>query len=283
MKEGSQIHIVSLGSSFAAGPGIPPSVGPRAAFRSGRNYAHILAELLDAKLTDLTVSGSTLLNITTEPQAARFSKHVFPPQVFEIPEDADIITVTAGGNDIQYIGGMMFDAWAATIPGKVVNFIVRVVTTFSSVITRKKNPQPVTTMTTETLAERLGDVLDDIHRRVPKAQIFLVEYLAVLGPCTQPAHDIQFGQDKISHHCEVASRLQKAYAMAAESRTGWCERVPVHRLSLEHALGSRDPWVGGFGLRMLMRRGPVLHPNSTGMNAVANILFSRIKHLQSIE
>lgn len=51
-------HVAALGSSFAAGPGVAPIVDRRAN-RSGRNYAHLVAERLGARLTDLTVSGAT--------------------------------------------------------------------------------------------------------------------------------------------------------------------------------------------------------------------------------
>lgn len=62
-----QLNIASLGSSYAAGPGIPPTVD-RAASRSSKNYAHILAARLAARLTDLSVSGAIMANLINEPQ-----------------------------------------------------------------------------------------------------------------------------------------------------------------------------------------------------------------------
>jgi hypothetical protein len=59
-------HVASLGSSFAAGPGIGP-VADRAARRSARNYPHLLAARLGAGLTDLTVSGATTATIIDAP------------------------------------------------------------------------------------------------------------------------------------------------------------------------------------------------------------------------
>jgi hypothetical protein len=72
-----KLRIASLGSSFAAGPEIPPQIEPLAAMRSGQNYPHLLAQRLNAELTDLSVSGATLLNITVEPQSAPLSEQVF--------------------------------------------------------------------------------------------------------------------------------------------------------------------------------------------------------------
>lgn len=270
-----KLQIASLGSSFAAGPGIPPQIEPRAAMRSGQNYAHLLSQQLNAELTDLTVSGATLLNITVDPQTAPFSKEIFPTQLSNLPEDADIITVTAGGNDINYIGGMISDAWAATIPGAIINTLIGGLKALRSAVSSESPVQSSDPLSPSELAERLGEVLDKIHTRAPKARIFLVEYLAVLGPDTRPSQDIAFNQERLEHHRQVASALQNAYVVAAESRGDWCERVPVHELSLGHALGSKEPWVGGFDLSTVVRRGPILHPNLDGMRAIADLLISR--------
>ena len=62
------LHIAALGSSFAAGPAIEPIVDTTAR-RSSNNYAHLTAAALDAKLTDLTSSGATLLNVLSQPQS----------------------------------------------------------------------------------------------------------------------------------------------------------------------------------------------------------------------
>ncbi|KAJ5208309.1 hypothetical protein N7449_002688 [Penicillium cf. viridicatum] len=244
MESPKKLKIASLGSSFAAGPDIPPQIEPHAALRSGQNYPHLLAQHLNADLTDLSVSGATLLNITVDPQSTAFNT-TFPPQISGLPEDANIITVTAGGNDINYIGGMIADACDAELQSSV-------------------------SLSPAELAERLGGVLDQIHKRAPGARIFLVEYLAVLGPGTQPSRNIPLTQERIQHYRGVASVLQHAYSVAAEGRADWCETVPIHQLSQEHALGSEKPWVGGFEL------GPLLHPNLDGMKAVADILVETI-------
>ncbi|KAJ5833350.1 hypothetical protein N7474_001661 [Penicillium riverlandense] len=278
MESGNKkLHIASLGSSFAAGPGILPQIGPHAAMRSGQNYAHLLAQQLNAELTDLSVSGATLLNITVDQQTAPLSKQTFPTQLSNLPEDVDFITVTAGGNDINYIGGMLYDAWAATIPGAITSALIGGLRALRSAVSSQSSVQTSDPLSPSELAERLGEVLDEIHKRAPKARIFLVEYLAVLGPDTRPSQDIAFDQERLEYHRQIASKLQNAYFIAAKSRGDWCERVPVHELSLGHALGSKEPWVGGFDLSSVIRRGPILHPNLDGMKAVADILLARVQ------
>ncbi|KAJ5855973.1 uncharacterized protein N7529_009917 [Penicillium soppii] len=279
--QNKKLRIASLGSSFAAGPGVPPQIEPRAAMRSGQNYPHLLAQQLNAEITDLTVSGATLLNITVDPQSVLFSKKSFPVQISNLPEDADIITITAGGNDINYIGGMLYDAWVATLPGAILNTIMQGVRALTSAVSSQPPAQTSDPLSPSEMAERLGGVLDEIHKRAPRARIFVVEYLAVLGPDTRPGQDIPFSQEKLEHHRGVASALQQAYAVAAESRGNWCERVPVHELSLGHALGSKEPWVGGFDLASVVRRGPIFHPNLDGMKAVASLLLERVQNDRS--
>jgi lysophospholipase L1-like esterase len=107
-------HIAALGSSFAAGPGIDPIID-QSAMRSGRNYPHLLAEQLGAQLTDLTVSGATTATILSEPQVTLDGTQ-FAPQIDSLPADADLVTVTAGGNDLGFIGSMLVTAWQLADP-----------------------------------------------------------------------------------------------------------------------------------------------------------------------
>ncbi len=95
------LRMVALGSSFAAGPGIEPVVD-RAAGRSGRNYAHLVATRLGASLVDATVSGATTETVLRARQ--RVGLRTFPPQIELVTADADLVTVTAGGNDLGYLG-----------------------------------------------------------------------------------------------------------------------------------------------------------------------------------
>ncbi|KAJ5380514.1 uncharacterized protein N7496_002942 [Penicillium cataractarum] len=272
----AQLHIVSLGSSFAAGPGIHLQEDPCAARRSTKNYPHLLAASLNAKLTDLTASGSTLLNITTEPQSAPFSKATFAPQISKIPSDVNIITITAGGNDLGYIGGIFKDAWDNSLLGKTINLFIHAVRKIASAFGSSKS-ESVANLSPDGLVTRLGSVVDEIHERFPEARIFLVEYLAVFGPATKPKVDVGLSQERIDHHRNAASALQSAYEIIALTRSEWCTRVPMHTISQTHALGSEEPWVEGFSMQLLFQRGPMFHPNLRGMESVASHLLDLIK------
>ena len=256
-------NIVCLGSSFAAGPGIPPIIDGNAS-RSGENYAHQIAKKYDARLTDLSVSGATLENIISESQAVNPSI-TFPPQIEGVPQDADLIFLTAGGNDMSYIGNMMKQAIRSTWIGW---FLFLILSLFPI-------PKPVE-ITQEQLVERLGNVLDAIHQRAPKARVLLVEYLALLGEeedenSRSAAKEIGFTPEQENEHRQKAERLVNAYAQAAKSRSIWCQVVPIHKESQkDHSIGSEQPWVTGFKLYdvAILRKVP-FHPTLAGMTATA--------------
>ena len=88
---------------YAAGPGIVP-VEHRGALRSGRNYAHQVAEALSLRLADVTCSGATTSNIMTTPQHTLSG--TLPPQIDAVTPDTRLATITAGGNDAGYIGAL---------------------------------------------------------------------------------------------------------------------------------------------------------------------------------
>jgi hypothetical protein len=93
----------------------PPPKSPAARAAPKSTFSHILALHLDARLTDLSVSGATISNMIGEPQI--FFRNHFEPQIESVPTDADIVTVTAGGNDLCYIGDMFGHSICAYLSG----------------------------------------------------------------------------------------------------------------------------------------------------------------------
>lgn len=252
------LHITALGSSFAAGPGIPPIID-RSARRSGNNYAHILAKRLGARLTDLTVSGATLNHISFEPQHTSGGE-TFQPQITGLSADTDVVTITAGGNDLGYIGGMMKDALAGTLLGYVLSWLFPA-------------PKAQTPLTAEDIAERFTVIINEIHKVAPECRIFLVQYFSMLGPETRPGIDVPLDEAQIQHYRSVAKTLDKAYKLAADA--GYkCEIIPVAERSLDHCLGSKEPWVEGVNFGAFWRGNP-FHPNLKGMQAVADLLYEK--------
>ena len=253
----NNLRIAALGSSFAAGPSIEP-IENQAAGRSSRNYAHQLAEKLNAELVDLTVSGATILNVLDEKQAT--GGQVFDPQLDHLPADVDIVTLTCGGNDINYLGSLTHDTLVSHLGAKH---------PLAAGISNAPALDP------QTLTDRLVKVLDKIHKVAPQSKVYLVEYPAIIGNHTRSRYDIALTAKRIKHYEAVADMLAQAYVDAAEARS-FSEVVAIAELSRDHGLGSEEPWIRGFSVDMMLYGPATYHPNLAGHTAVAGTLYRQI-------
>jgi lysophospholipase L1-like esterase len=250
------VHLVALGSSYAAGPGLPPVV-EKAAMRSGVNYAHQLADRLDARLTDLTVSGATTATIASQAQRTLRGK-TFPPQVHGVPDDADLVTVTAGGNDMNYIGTLLRLALAGRLRGRLRAWPV------GAVLAGPSAPV-VAPAAMDSAVAGLLRIVRAVRSRAPQARILLVDYLTVIGPDTTPGPSVPLTTEQLAALRGIKAQLDAVFESAADQ--SGAELVRASALSVEHALGAPDPWV--FGLESLRRLPASFHPNAAGMGAVA--------------
>jgi hypothetical protein len=85
----------------------------RLAMQSAMNYPHLLAERLRAPSTDLTVSGATTANILRTPQRVLGLR--FSPQVSGVSPDVDLVTNTAGGTNVSYLGSVLKVAYTGRL------------------------------------------------------------------------------------------------------------------------------------------------------------------------
>ena len=130
-----------------------------------------------------------------------------------------------------------------------------------------------------TLTDRFLAVLDKIHSIAPKARVYLVGYLSIIGSDTRPWIDVALTADQMRHYEGVAGLLGQAYADAAKSRS-WAELVDIAEMSKGHALGSPEPWVNGFNLSKMMHGPSPYHPNLPGHTAIAETLYLHILERQ---
>jgi lysophospholipase L1-like esterase len=246
--------IAALGSSFAAGPGIEP-VADSAAMRSEKNYAHQLAARLGARLVDLSVSGATTANIVDTPQLIAEGL-VYAPQVDGIPVDADIVTITAGGNDLQFAGAMLYVAWLRCEPESPV--VAMLESMFPDGI-----PLPTEEAVEEATAG-LVRVIDTARAKASAARVLLVDYLTVFDDASETASP--FSTEELGQFLVIQSAIGQVFRDAT-ALTG-VELVLASSLSSRHALGSQEPWVQPFH-QALAKTGGSFHPNEAGMSAIA--------------
>lgn len=251
--------IAALGSSFAAGPTLEP-VADVEAMRSTRNYPHLLAAGLGADLVDLTVSGATTANILHTPQQT-MSGREFAPQLDGVPPEADLVTVTAGGNDLRFIGSMLFAAWSRHEPdGPLAQMLGQ---GFTSGLPDAGAGD------IELTAAGLAAIVDAVRRRAPQARVILVDYLTVVTEHTPAGDRAIFDAAQLQVFLRLQAALAQAYRTAAD-RSG-AELLAVSTVSADHGLGSDDPWVIGFRADMATTAGS-FHPNEAGMAAIADRL-----------
>lgn len=252
--------IAALGSSFAAGPTLEP-VADRAAMRSALNYPHRLAAAVNADLVDLTVSGATTGTVVDTAQVIAPGVR-FPPQIEGVPAGTDLVTVTVGGNDLQFVGAMLATAWQRHEPdGALAKQLHRMI----------PRGLPAPDLAAE-LGGALARVVGAVRNRAPKARVLLVDYLTVFDADAVPA-GVTFTQAELAVFRRRQQVLVDAHEVAA--RTTGVELVAVSEHSQGHGLGSTEPWVNDF-IPEARRTAGSFHPNAAGMQAVADVIVTRL-------
>jgi lysophospholipase L1-like esterase len=246
--------IAALGSSFAAGPGIEP-VADAVAMRSERNYAHQFADQIGAHLVDLTVSGASTANVVDTPQQT-MTGQVLPPQLDGVPVNADIVTITAGGNDLQFAGAMLYTAWLRIRPESPL--VQNLALMFPNGIPLPSQDD------VEQATEGLIRVIDRTRDKAPNARIVLVDYLTVLDDNSTPS--TPFTDDEVAQFLTIQRAIGRVFQIAATKTSA--DLILASSLSARHALGSAAPWIQPFH-EELARTAGSFHPNDAGMTAVA--------------
>jgi lysophospholipase L1-like esterase len=249
---------VALGSSMAAGPGIPPRAhnSPWPAARSARNYPHLVAADLGLDLVDVTYSGATTANILRDKQFGS------PPQIEALDGSESLVTVTIGGNDVGYIP--LLTASCLPWPAQWVPIL-------GCVIRNLKDPT-ARDHALGGLADALRAVGETVRTRAPTARVLFVDYLTVLPPAGHAAPPLSDSDADLGRH--IASTLEACTAEAADA-TG-CELVKAGEASREHHAWSKDPWTVAWTLP-LPGRPAAMHPNAAGMRAVAELVTARLE------
>jgi lysophospholipase L1-like esterase len=236
---------VAMGSSFAAGPGIAPAEpgGAAKCARSAENYANLVAEQLGDGLTDVTCTGATTADILNTKQNGQ------PPQIEAVEPATRLVTVTIGGNDIDYFGSMA--AYSCRDGGgrKCHAVNVAAIDHALSVLTR-----------------RLENVVTAIRARAPHARVLLVNYFTVL-PGSGACAGVPLDARDLGFERSLAASLAGDTAAAAHA-TG-ATLVDLATASEQHNACSAQPWVNRYDVTS--GHWPY-HPNTAGMAGAARLI-----------
>jgi lysophospholipase L1-like esterase len=158
---------VALGDSFAAGPLILPQEQLDPCFRSSVDYAHLVAQALDAKtFRDVTCSSATTANVLDTPQPAVLPVDpAVPPQLDAVSANTTLVTLSIGANDI----GLAQSALSCF------NLLPQPLGT-SCQATLTAGGVDRGRQLVDSVAPKIAATLDAVHAKAPHARILITSY-----------------------------------------------------------------------------------------------------------
>lgn len=237
---------VALGDSFTAGGAIgelQPGTGN--CLRSTRNYPSLVARDLGYVLTDASCFGATTRDVLR-------SDAGLPAQLEAVDAKTALVTVSIGGNDFGIYTSLMLTCMRTSKPSD--------------------RGSPCRTALAPRLSEealavatRVGEVLDAVRSKAPKAKILVITY-ARLTPTDGSCAAIPFSPADVAWFGTIEETLSDAMARAARNRD--LTVVDVHERSRGHDVCSGSKaWINGP--RPKKQDGILFHPNGAGQKAVA--------------
>jgi hypothetical protein len=193
---------VALGDSYSAASGVlpPDPMAPPECLRSSRNYPHVIAATIGAKLTDVTCGAAESSDFFTS------QYQNVPPQLDAVHRHTRLVTMTIGGN----VNGVFIDAIidcgsaGLTTAGQGSPCKDKYGTSFADTIRSKTYPA-------------LLKALRAVKRKAPRARVAILGYPWIMPPregC-YPQMPVATGDVPYVHHIQWV--LNDAIRRAAEA------------------------------------------------------------------
>lgn len=245
---------VAIGDSFTAGGRIKAlQQGGENCLRSTENYPSIVARELGYSLTDVSCFGASTKDVLQGDTGVK-------PQVDALNAETSLVTVSIGGNDLGVYSTIFLTCIRTSRPGGVGapcqaqfdrSFRVKV----------------------DQAGRRVGEVLDEVRRRAPKARILVITYLSLM-PNDLACAATPFSERDVLWFAGVETRLAGAVSAAAEQRD--IEVIDMHAASLDHNVcAGAKAWVNGP--RPKESDGILFHPNGAGERAIAAAVVTQLR------
>lgn len=246
---------VSMGSSFAAGAGIGPTRPgtPERCGRTTNNYPSLLAKKLNLSLDDRGCGGAT-----TEHVLGPWNE--VPAQIDAVTQDTRLVTLTIGGNDLNYVG-QLFGA-SCSPEGKS---LIRPTESCDVVAP----PGPEDYARTE---ENLRALATEVKRRAPSAVLIFVQYVSLVPE--ELCEAVPLSDQSADTAREIAGKLAAITIKVAQE--GDAILLPADELSRTHTPCDAQPWATGLPPDYDRSAGAPWHPNAAGHAAIADALAERL-------
>ena len=193
----------------------------------------------------MTSSGATTVHVLDGGQGR------LGPQLDAITAETELVTLTAGGNDVNYVGDLILLALRAR--SRVARMLMRLFW---------GGPRPLAGRDFATLHRHLCAIVEEARRRAPRARIVLVSYPQIV-PSAGTCAALGLDADEAALMRDVGRVLAEVTRDAA--RASGALLVDMGPLSAGHAVGSAQPWVSGA---TRLKDAP-FHPTREGTLATA--------------
>lgn len=224
------VRYAALGDSYSAGVGAPPPDLDAACLRSSRGYPPLWRRSHPVSEFDfLACSGAT----TSDVRAT---------QVPALPADADLVTITIGGNDAGFARVLEACTFAAT--DDQCRTVVDAAETFIAVV----------------ISRRLARTYDAIHDAVPHARLVVLGYprlFELTDTCANPLVPDKARRSALNQGADVLDETIRR--VAARHNAAFAD---VRDRFAGHGVCSTDtPWINA---PLLFASVGSYHPNATG-------------------
>jgi lysophospholipase L1-like esterase len=246
---------VALGSSFAAGAGLGKleAGSPLLCARSVNGYPQQLARLRGLSIVDMSCGGAVTKHVLSGGQFFQ------GPQIRTVTAQTKLVTLTAGGNDIGYIGDLSLLAARRTH------------SPFGWLVRRFwKGPKAPGQRDYAGLRSELLATLAAIHARAPGAVVVVATYPTIV-PTTGTCATLGFSADEAAEMRQVGDQLAATTRSAAGQGGGVL--VDMNALGADHNACSADPWTRGW----TNAGAAPFHPTLAGAKATAEAVSRVVK------
>ncbi|QDK33050.1 MULTISPECIES: SGNH/GDSL hydrolase family protein [Sphingomonadaceae] len=245
---------VAIGSSFAAGPQLPPpkTGAPVRCGQSLSNYPTLLAERFGMVLTDRSCSGAKTDNVL-----GPWSE--IPPQINAVTPQTRLVTLTIGGNDLNYVGNL-FNAACAYRSKQAV-----------AAGGKPHACGPVKVPTDYDYARdemQMMEIARRVRTQAPHARIVFVQYLTPLPEPGKLCANTPISEEHAAIVRKIGVRLAEITNRVAQANGALL--VEMNQASATHTPCDAVPWLIGSPDGYDGKQGLQWHLNSAGMEATAN-------------
>ena len=243
---------VALGSSFASGPAIPP-VADASCLRSSKNYPSLVAAKLKLALTDVSCGATTTDQILTKPNGTH------PPQIQSVTPDTKLVTVTIGGNDVDYTVSNLVCAHDGAAGTSCLGHDVK---------------QDSNAAKMAALPAKMAATLQAIKQAAPKARVIVLPYLRVMPASARPCPpDVPMGAAELKYLVDYGDQLHAIIKKsAAAAKVDFVDSYPPK--GHDACATANQRWLEG---EVPSPTAFPFHPNALGMKVQADMILKRLK------